>query len=211
MRIIVFFIVFSLLGNWSEELAKGERDQLLLGKFIIHRKDVKFSKWPEMTLYKLLKGVKASDAAALFSDYNSHKSFVPSMVKSKIVREVAKNIHEVAFEIRLPWPVSNAVYTSSNKIEKKGEDYLIKWKQIKSNQTKDSWGEIKFSPLKESTLVIYRNAVVPDTVFARLLKKTAEKDVVTKFKAMMSYIEENGTKKSILVEKRLLLRKKLGN
>jgi hypothetical protein len=134
------------------------------------------------------------EAAALFSNYQDQKEYVPDLVKSDPARRVAENEIVVDFEMRVPWPLANYKYSTGNVFTRfEDDEYEISWYLVKSNSLIDSKGMAQFAPYGKKTLLKYRSLIHPDSKLATIFCSRAKSGMARTVQAIATYIE--GTKK----------------
>jgi hypothetical protein len=177
----------------SAELDQAELAKLTNKELIIHSKEVPQCPWPEITVFALI-DVSPGDAAALFSNYQDHKEYIPDLIKSKPTRRIAENEVIVDFEMHLPWPLSNCRYSTGNVFKKLDDnEYEISWYLVDSDSLIDSKGTVRFIPYGKKTLLKYQSFIHPDSTFACLFSSQAQSGVTKAVQAIVTYLE--GTKK----------------
>jgi hypothetical protein len=194
------FIPLSLLfltkasASFSKDIfssfSPSQKSLLKQGKTLQVKKKIKGSSWEKLTFYNIIE-VDSYKAAAVFSNIEQHKNFVPNMVRSKIIQKESANFMKVSFKIQTPWPIPDAKYVVTNKINKnKDGSIIVSWKQIESNTMDDNKGFIHFYRLgKNQTFVTYENLIVPSSILAGLFKSMAERDMLASFEVMMKHIK----------------------
>ncbi len=208
MKRIFYFIIFSLISfvllcDFPYSLSKTEIALLQSEQLIVKTKIIKGTPWPEVTIFSIIKTTPL-EAISVFTAYNEHEDFIPDLISSKIVKEIAKTDVHIAFEIKIPWPLSNSMYITGNKLSKKeGGLYQVEWYFVKSDSSKNSYGKIEFSPFKNITLLKYKSFTHPKSSLAKLFKKKMikkTKDTIIAIKKRIEHIKNSAKMKTYLSE-----------
>ena len=147
--------------------------------------------WPKVTVLAVIPHTP-KDNIEVFDDFESQKDYIPDMVSAKVLKKVSENAFDVAFEMKMPWPISNTKYVTRNIIQQEGENYRIDWHLIKSNQMKDTKGSVIFEVLdKDKTLLTYVNHITPDSELASMFKSRVPEDVEKTVKVIIEHLEKN--------------------
>src|SRR5690348_16480086 len=83
--------------NWSP----ARRDSLEQGQIITVSEKKPGSVWPAVTVYVFVEATPA-EAAAVFTDYEYHATYIPTARKSKISRVIDRSTAEVDYSLALP-------------------------------------------------------------------------------------------------------------
>jgi hypothetical protein len=197
-----FFIVlalimcasFSFAITPSSELNQAEVAKLTNKELVIHSKEIPKCPWPEITVFTLIDAVPV-EAAALFSNYQDHKQYIPDLIKSNPVGKIAENETVVDFEMRLPWPLTNSKYSTGNIFNRLENDkYEICWYLVESNSLIDSKGTVQFIPYGNKTLLKYQSFIHPDSKLASVLSSKVRGGITRTVQAIVTYIEETKKK-----------------
>ena len=123
-------------------------------------------------------GVTPLQAFAFYAAYRHQKNYVMDVKSSVPVAQKTPTHVLVDYVHDVPWPLSDAKYTTGNIIEKTGENtYKISWYQVKSTSTESATGHALFSPLANGTLFSYYGHTEPKSIFGGLLKDIAPKNL----------------------------------
>ena len=176
----------------SAELDQTEMERLTNKELIVHSKEISKCPWPEITVFTII-DVPPVDAAALFSNYQEQKEYIPDLIKSEPAKRIAENEVIVDFEMNLPWPLSTSKYSTGNVFQKlDGNEYEISWYLVESDSLIDSKGTVRFIPYGEKTLLKYQSLIHPDSKLAFLFCSRAKSGITKTVQAIVSYLE--GTK-----------------
>jgi hypothetical protein len=174
----------------SAELSQTELARLTNKELIIHSKEVPKCPWPEVTVFTLV-DVSPVEAAALFSNYQDHKKYIPDLVKSDPIGRLAENEIIVDFEMRLPWPLANSKYSTGNIFNRlDNNEYQICWYLVESDSLLDSKGTVQFIPYGKKTLLKYQSLIRPDSKLAAMFSSKARGSISKVVQAIVTYIEE---------------------
>jgi len=187
--IITYLILFSLTINAKvnftpEQVVKLKNKEILIN---INYKNNK--SWPTFNLISYL-DTSALEAFAVFSQFNLQKKYVLNVIESKAKQEKA-NIVDVNYILDLPWPIPNAKYTNRHEFSKISKnEYLLKWKQLKSTSADECFGEARFFEQDGKTLISYRNYIKPSSALAFLFKSKMKKDTLKNLKVIIKIIND---------------------
>jgi hypothetical protein len=190
--------VLFLLPTLALSAEINSEDKALLAKGSIVKKVIFKDKyvWPEVTTMIVLNHAPL-DNMKEFLDFNSHKTYVPEIMESKIVKSITENQMHVYFEMKVPWPVNKSTYTTNNVITKDvdGGTTLV-WNLVSGSMLKSSDGQIRFSPYEGKTLFTYKTFIVPNSSFAGLFKNQVAVDVEKAVLAIGKHLTKTLDKKA---------------
>ncbi len=118
--------------------------------------------WPKITMLQRVDAT-VEEAAGVFFDYASHKSFIPGLGASAITKTAAPNKHEVSYTLKMPIGADER-YTTENTLTSLdgGTSLVISWKLVRADKTRDSRGKAHFERMPSgATLLVYENFVLP--------------------------------------------------
>lgn len=190
MKTILFFSLIILSSSLlaSADLSPKDLSQLKAGKLIRKVEKLDGEIWPKVTVMAVIPHTP-KDNMEVFDDFEAQKEYIPDMVSAKVLNKVEENAYDVAFEMKMPWPISNTKYVTRNIIKKDGENYRIDWHLIKSNQMKDTKGSVIFEALDENqTLLTYVNHITPDSELASMFKSRVPEDVEKTVKVIIDHL-----------------------
>jgi len=115
------------------------------GEFIILEKKIAKTPWPEWTVVGKM-NTSSLAAIAIFSDYGHQVNYVPDLITAKSVKEYHPLSHDVYFELKMPWPLEKANYTTKNTVQgfPQWQVFEIEWSLIKSKSMKSTNGFARF-------------------------------------------------------------------
>jgi len=185
----------------STELTQTELSKLTNKELIIHSKEVPKCPWPEITVFTLI-DVSPVEAAALFSNYQDQKTYIPDLIKSDPTRKLADNETVVDFEMRLPWPLASSKYSTGNVLNRlENNQYEICWYLVESDSLIDSKGTVQFIPYGDKTLLKYQSLIHPDSKLASVFSSRAKGAITKTVQAIVTYIEETKKKNPEKIQK----------
>jgi hypothetical protein len=191
---LIMYASFGFAMTPSAELTQTELAKLTNKELIIHSKEIPKCPWPEMTVFTLI-DVSPVEAAALFSNYQDHKTYIPDLIKSDPARKLADNETIVDFEMRLPWPLANSKYSTGNVFSRlDNNQYEICWYLVESDSLIDSKGTVQFIPYGTKTLLKYQSFIHPDSKLASVFSSKVKSGVTKTVQAIVTYIEETKKK-----------------
>jgi hypothetical protein len=185
----------------SAELTQTELVKITNKELIIHSKDIPGCPWPEITVFTLIDALPI-EAAALFSNYQDHKKYIPDLIKSDPIKKISDNEIIVNFEMYIPWPLSNSKYSTGNVFKNLEKNkYEISWYLVESDSLVGSKGAVQFIPYARKTLLIYKSLIHPDSKFASILSSKAKSGMIKTVQAIATYTEETINKNPELIQK----------
>lgn len=195
---IVFTLImcasFSFSMTPSEELNQTELARLTNNELIVHSKEIPKCPWPELTVFTLI-NVSPVEAAALFSNYQDQKQYIPDLIKSDPTRRLAGNEIIVDFEMQNQWPLANSKYSTGNVFNRlDNNEYQICWYLVESNSLIDSKGTVQFIPYGKKTLLKYQSFIHPDSKLASVFASKVKGRITKTVQAIVTYIEETKKK-----------------
>lgn len=176
------------------DLTSKEKADLEQGKLVKRVVELKGKSWPQITTMQIIPNTPKQNME-VYAEFDQHKNFIPDLIKSKTIEKTEKEI-VVAFEMKMPFPVPNSVYTTKNIFENSGEDYKLSWTLIKANQLKATEGSVIFEAYEGKTLFTYVNHITPDSGFAGMFKGRVEGDVEKTVKIIIKHLAQTIAKKS---------------
>lgn len=201
---LFFFILMLPFTSFAEEILSTEENALIQKGEMVKR--VKWKKgfaWPEVTIIAVIPYTPIENMA-VFSDYESHKDFIPDMNKSKIVAITSPKETQVKFTMKMQWPINTSTYTTNNIIEKTtDQEVVLKWNLVKADLIKDTYGSVVFTAKDGKTIFCYTNQIVPDSVFARMFKGRVEGDVERSVQKIIEQLRNKLNQRSPETEKRI--------
>jgi hypothetical protein len=184
------------------ELSESEKKAVLSGEVIIKENassEFKNAPWPVMTYY--LK-VKSSPIVgiSIFGALEYQQSYVPDTLLSKPIKEISPVEIHTEYEMKVPFPFSNARHVHGSILSRKDLSYSMKWYYVHSNATKNTSGHALFSPLNETeSLLEYQTFVWPNSSLASLVESVMKKKTLIAVKAIREHIELLNEKNSPLI------------
>ena len=203
--LILLFFSLSLFSESLDDLQLSKKDEvILLNKgFILKKRDVKKSTWPEVYVLTFIKATPKQSIAVFFA-YHEHKNFIPKLLISKPVKYISPTDIHIYFEMNIPWPLSNSHFITGNSLKKlKNGGYRVKWYFVRSDSAKDSYGGVYFLSYKNKTLLVYQNFTHPKSGLAGLFKGKMLKSVKKTVRAIVSHIEDVTSNKKDLLKKHI--------
>ena len=199
--VLIMYASFGFAMAPSTELTQNELTNLTDKQLVVHSREIPKCPWPEITVFTLIDAAPV-EAAAVFSNYQDHKTFIPDLIKSDPARKLADNETIVDFEMRLPWPLSSSKYSTGNvfnRLEK--NEYEVRWYLAGSDSLVDSKGTVQFTPYGSKTLLKYQSLIRPDSKLASVFASRAKGAVSKTVQAIVTYVEETKKKDPEKVER----------
>lgn len=212
MKIVFFTLLAALFSisyasstvtskaNLLDELSEPEKKQVNVRDFVVKLKDIPNSPWPEITYYLLIDS-SPLESIGLFAAYDIQKNYIPNIIKSTVSKQVTPTDIITDYELRLPFPLSNAVYSHGARLYQFNEDYALAWYMVKSSSSEEVNGSAYFTPYNGRTLFRYRSFVKPKSLLGSLVKGSMLKDVNFTIIAIRNFIELNKREQSAINSK----------
>lgn len=186
--LLTLLISFPLLAL-KADMTPDEKSQLRQGKMVKRVINLKGKSWPQVTIMQIIPNTPKQNMD-VYTEFDQHKNFIPDLIKSKVISKTEKEI-VVSFEMKMPFPVPNSIYTTKNIFENSGEDYKLSWTLIKANQLKATEGSVIFESYEGKTLFTYINHITPDSSFAGMFKGRVDGDVEKTVKIIIKHLGKN--------------------
>jgi hypothetical protein len=197
-----------------DELSTEQQAVVDSGGQVFFTKKLEGSHWPATFVYQYINATP-EEAAAVYTDYARHVTFIPKLKRSKISRVIDPRTVEVDFELNVPLHKDER-YTTRNALSTYGgASYRVDWTLVRASSTKSTIGHMRFEPYhderlgKHGTLMAYYNFVTPGSGLARLgfIKRKGLKQVREATKAIKKQIEaEHASDAGLLAEQLTALR-----
>ena len=198
---LILYASLSFSVTPPAELTQTELAKLTNKELIIHSKEIPGRPWPEITIFALI-DVLPVEAAALFSNYQDQKIYIPDLIKSDPVKKISENETIVDFEMHTPWPLANSKYSTGNVFKRlENNGYEISWYLVKSDSLIDSKGMVQFILYEKKTLMMYKSLIYPDSRFASIFSSKAESGMSKTVQAIVTYFEETKKKNPEKIQK----------
>jgi hypothetical protein len=191
--LIIALVMHASLGfslTLSPDFNYADQARLENKELIIRSRAIPQRPWPEITIFSVI-DASPVEAAALFSNYQDQKRYIPDLVKSVPMKKIGENETIVDFEMRTPWPLSNSKYSTKNVFKTlENNEYEISWNLVQSDCLIDSKGMAQFTSFGKKTLFMYRSFIHPDSKFASMFSSKAKDGMSKTVQAIVAYIEE---------------------
>ena len=163
-------VALALFVRQAPTLTPAQRAALEVGRTVVTTEQRPSSAWPAVTVYAFIDATPEL-AAAIFTDVESHKSYIPSVTKSSISRVTDSATMEVDYTLKVP-VVSDEDYTVRDHLSRTGDSYRVDWTLVRASSTKGTVGHALFMPHtnartgRAGTLLEYHNFVTPGSRLA---------------------------------------------
>ena len=143
-----------------------------LGAQQVTREQRPESPWPAVTIVTFVRATP-EEAAAIFTDYESHATYLPSTKRSKISRVHTLADVEVDYVVAIPI-VRDEEYTVRDRLSRDSAGYRVDWTLVRASSTKGTVGHARFTPAVDpksgasGTRFEYRNFVTPGSRMASI-------------------------------------------
>jgi ribosome-associated toxin RatA of RatAB toxin-antitoxin module len=194
MKMILLFVLLGLsLSTFAAriKLSPIELEKLKRGKEITRVEELKGEIFPRVTLINLIPHTPHQNMK-VFSDFEKHPKFIPNLLKAKIVM-AKENITDVAFEMKMPI-VKDTKYTTRHTVVYEGNDAILSWDLVKSDQMKRTKGTVMFEEFDGKTLFTYVTHITPHSILAWTVKGRVVPDVKKNIKAVKAYLAKTAGK-----------------
>lgn len=172
-------------------LTRDEVAALKAGSLVTRARELNGKVWPEVTVMAALPGTPAS-AYAAYSDFSSHTSFIPGLLRSDIYQG-QKGEQWVQTEMKLPWPLENAFCTTRVTSRRQGDTYEIAFTFVEGNHMKDVYGSVRFLPFDGGTLFVLVSHTTPKSPLAGVWTSRVPGEVESKVKATVKHLTRPAT------------------
>lgn len=163
--------------SFALELTAAQKQELAKGSMI---KTVTWKEgyvWPEVKILTVMNHAP-QDNINEFLNFETHKTYIPDMIESRIVKKASANNMQVYFEMEMPWPVKKSSHTTNNVITNNNDgSYTLKWNLVKADFLKATDGFMTFHPYEGKTLLEYVTQIVPNSSLAGMFKDRVAGDV----------------------------------
>jgi hypothetical protein len=180
-------------------LSPTEKQELNKGSMV---KNVVWKKgyvWPEVTIRVLLNNSPLENMN-VFLDFEKHKSYIPDMLESKIVKKVSASETQVYFEMTMPWPVNKTSHVTNNVVSHNDDgSHTLKWNLVKADMLKSTDGYMNFSTYENKTLLTYVSFIVPNSSFAGMFKNRVATDVEKAVTKITRHLNQTLKKKDEMI------------
>jgi hypothetical protein len=171
-----FAVAQCAFSQISEHPSQSEFAAIDRGEKVVQTAPNKDSAWPNVVVFTLI-DCSPLEAIALFAAYEHQKNYVPSLLSSKPYQLTPTHVL-VDYELKMPWPIENGIYTNGHHLGQKGDSYRLDWYQLKSNSADDVRGSAHFSTYKGKTLMRYQAFIKPKSFFAGIFSKIFIQDIL---------------------------------
>ena len=161
----------------TAELTAAQRSVVNSGKQLFVTVDVKGASWPRTIVYRVV-AATPEEAAAVFTDYARHASYIPELKKSVVSRVVDAATAEVDYTLDVPifpdedYTVRDRLRRYAVAADTAAAAYRVDWTLVRASSTKSTVGHVRFEPYRHprtgqaATLMAYDNFVVPGSSLA---------------------------------------------
>lgn len=158
----------------QDTLTVAQRDTLDRGGHVVLSRERPGSPWPAVTVYVLI-DASPEEATAVFTDYDAHSGYIPSVKQSRISRTIDAATSDVDYVVALPI-VSDERYTVQNRVSVDAVEggYRVDWTLVRASTTKATVGHARFLPYRNTrtgragTLLEYFDFVTPGSRIASM-------------------------------------------
>lgn len=162
------------------------------------------SPWPAVTIVSFVRATP-EEAAAIFTDYESHSTYLPSTKRSRISRVHSRADVEVDYVVSIPI-VSDEEYTVRDRLSRDSAGYRVDWTLVRASSTKGTIGHARFTPAVDprtgasGTRFEYHNFVTPGSRMASIgfIRNRALREMEETAAALASRIETERAKSDVL-------------
>jgi hypothetical protein len=186
------------VGFTEINLTQSQRQEIAKGNMV---KEVNWKEgyvWPEVTILTVLNH-SPLDNMNVFLDFDAHKTYVPDMLESKIVKKVSPQQMQVYFEMEMPWPVKKTSHVTNNVVSNHSDgSYTLTWNLVKADMLKATDGSMTFYPYEGKTLLKYVSLIVPNSSLAGMFKDRVASDVEKSVQKITRHLTKTLNKRDAL-------------
>lgn len=198
-----------LAGSAFNELSTDQKAQFEKGEQVFITEDKADSPWPATHIYQFINATP-EQAAAVFTDYELGKSYIPKLKKSTISALIDPATRQVDYTLKVP-VFPDESYTIEDRISTydDGNSYRVDWKLIVADTTKDAVGHVRFEPYRDGerngALMVYYNFSIPGSVMASVsfIERMAMQHTRDTANAIVKQIETEKTDHPDLLEQQV--------
>ena len=176
------------LTPYWDSLSQAQRAVLASGKPVVIEEEMPGNPWPRFIIYQ---GVKVPPAvvAAVFWDCEKDPEYIPNCLKVTTLSRPSPSIVEAEYTLKMPFFLPDEIYVSRNEIRRvPGGNYAVNWTVLRSRYTKNCSGNLILEGHDGNTLIRYANLVEPGSKIAKIMKASAERQVVESVQALVDRV-----------------------
>ena len=165
-------------GRAYDEMTAEQKRVFDGGGQVFVARDVAGSPWPAVVVYQRIDATPEV-AAAVFIDYEQHRTYIPGVRQARVSRVVDPATVEVDYVLDVPM-FADERYTVRNHVTayEGGDSYRVEWVLVRASSTKGTTGQVRFEPHPDGgrggpgagpgTVMAYSNFVTPGSGLARV-------------------------------------------
>lgn len=164
------------------------------GDYVVKKKKMKDSAWPELTVYTTIDATP-QESMAIYAAFDHQKNYVPNLLESVVIKMEGGLITHTAYEMDLPWPLSNSKYIHGTRLHPTNNGiYSLSWFLVESDVSERVEGISYFFPPNslsthsKKTLWVYKSFIDPKSFLAGIFKDTMVSDVTDSLTAIKNEI-----------------------
>lgn len=156
-----------------DDLAVSDRTGVEAGGQVLVEEVVEDMPWPRVHIYQTVDAAP-EQVAAVFTNYANTMNFIPSVIDSKVEREISPCVNDVTYTVDVPF-LPDEFYTVRNALSKEADGGLsVSWNLLKARSTRHAAGKLTIEPLGDGRSALrYSNLVDPGSAIAGLLRSIA--------------------------------------
>ena len=200
IKILTLLSLLSLspLSYSLETVTTGEEQELTQSNMVRKVNWKEGYIWPEVRILTVLDHLP-QDNLNEFLNFETHKTYIPDMLESKVIKKISPNELNVYFEMEMPWPVKKTTHVTHNLITKNTDgSYTLKWNLVKADMLSATDGFMRFYPYKGKTLLEYVSHIVPNSSLASMFKNRVADDVEKSVKKIVKHLNNTLNKRENL-------------
>lgn len=186
-----------------DELTPAQQQAVQKGEQVFLTQEMPNSAWPKAYVFQRVDATP-EQAAAVFSDFERGKDFIPNVKKSQISQRLSPSVLNVDYLLNVPM-LKDESYTVQNTVSSYagGAAYQVQWKMVRADSTKDIVGSIRFESLGTGSVMAYVNFVTPGSGMAGMVKKQAMKQVRDTAQAIADQAHKNRVENPALMDQQV--------
>jgi hypothetical protein len=159
-------------GPAYDEMTTEQKRFVDGGGQVFVARDVAGSPWPAVVVYQRIDATPEA-AAAVFIDYERHRTYIPGVRRARVSRVVDPATVEVDYVLSVPM-FPDEHYTVRNHLGTyEGGGYRVEWSLVRASSTRATTGQVRFEPHPDTaggpgTVMAYSNSVTPGSRLARV-------------------------------------------
>lgn len=174
---------------WNDLNPEQQKTLLSGGQVAISQKVIG-SDWPNNVAYQWVQATP-EEAAAVFTDYASQKTYVPKVLESRVSQMDSPDHVYVDYTIDTGFLGMKSTYTVENRVKFHPEksEYWVKWDFVKGSHATAIDGLVRIQPHAEGAIFFYQlYTVVPSGILSGIIRDQGFESLKNSVHAIVSQI-----------------------